>query len=540
MKSSPLSQLSLKLFAILILMTISFIASADEAYNTIDSSQTAQKIFNAESGLRNISTNGWVDSSGMQAGFIVEGDGPRRFAVTGEDMDGNFDAALVLTSLDGSTVYGNNHSWQDHPTAVELQTTLRQLGRPSDAGFVVELSPGAYIANLFPGDGRPGQGLVSVTEVSSGTGGGLRNISTNGLVNSTGILAGFIVEGGTRRFAVTGENQNNSLNAELSLHRLDGSIEISSNNDWQSNENLIGKEIELALRPLGRSSDAGLIVELSPGAYLARLYPENGSSGRGLISITDLDESDSFNSIEIIIDDMRLPHEGIPNGVPLEDGWALEPRISMGNQPNNYKALLAWGHLYEDTTGNHTINTRVQIRNIKGYYLSKSDGQWHLLQSSYDVDGRYFLESYAGNENIEADVRNEPDGSISVTAGNGYNFHFWTQVRNYRISQCDSTELSLTPRTCINSDDIAGIFTTFQARLILQDPSMPDDRDQARYIIGAGADYWIDLDTQWGGYCVNNCEIGIGRLKYVKKYWQSFNMITMPEIEIRSNPPPID
>jgi len=234
------------------------------------------------------------------------------------------------------------------------------------------------------------------------------------------------------------------------------------------------------------------------------------------------DSQQVVNLIETISSDMDLNHEGKPQGVPNSLDWANHPRIGMGNDPGNFRALTAWGQLYEDSAGNPAQNTRVQIRDIMTYVLSKSDGQWHQLQNSQLVEGAAFREDYAGNTNISPDVRKEPDGTLSVKAGGGYNYHFWPSGR-----------------ASINPNDIGGVITTVQARLITEDPSKPDDRSTARYLLSMGGDYWSTLDAQWDNYKTNG-DIGIGRFKYVEKDWQSFNMSTLSVGALRQNPPPIE
>jgi len=234
------------------------------------------------------------------------------------------------------------------------------------------------------------------------------------------------------------------------------------------------------------------------------------------------DSQQVVNSIETIISDMDLNHEGKPHGVPDYYDWANHPRIGMGNDPGDFRAITAWGQLYEDSAGNPAQNTRVQIRDIMTYVLSKSDGQWHQLQNSKLVEGSAFREDFAGDVNISPDVRKEPDGTLSVKAGGGYNYHFWPSGR-----------------ASINPNDVAGVITTVQARLIVDDPSKPDDRSAARYLLSMGGDYWSTLDAQWDNYKTNG-DIGIGRFKYVEKNWQSFNMSTLSAGVLRQNPPPIE
>lgn len=230
----------------------------------------------------------------------------------------------------------------------------------------------------------------------------------------------------------------------------------------------------------------------------------------------------TINTLGTIINDMKLSHEGYPHGVPLSWDWAQRPRLGRGNNPGSFTAMIAWGQLYEDAYGNPAKNTRVQIRDIKAYMLSKSDGQWHLIQKSHLVEGAAFREDFSDNSNINADTRKENDGSISVKAGDGYNFHFWAPNR-----------------VLINPDDIAGIFITVQAKLVVDNPDQPDDRLQARYLLEIGGDYWLNLYAKWD-YLKTNQDIGMGRFKYVTTDWKAFNMHTLSAEKILQNPPPID
>jgi hypothetical protein len=230
-----------------------------------------------------------------------------------------------------------------------------------------------------------------------------------------------------------------------------------------------------------------------------------------------------INSIQTIIKDMQGLHEAMPHGVPKHYNWATAPNIGMGNNPKNFQAAIAWGQVYESAEGNPAKNSRVQIRNIKAYILSKKDNKWRLLQNSTGVDGAAYHEDFAGDANKPANVRNESDGTISVKAGDGYNFHFWTK----------------TGRATINPNDIAGIFTTAQARLVTDDTKNPDDRFKARYLLNVGGDYWQDLTAKWDNFKTNG-GIGMGKFKFVTTEWQAFNMITRSPDEISKNPPPID
>ncbi|PSB08300.1 hypothetical protein C7B62_17125 [Pleurocapsa sp. CCALA 161] len=220
---------------------------------------------------------------------------------------------------------------------------------------------------------------------------------------------------------------------------------------------------------------------------------------------------------------MTPPHEGLPHGVSTKNyEWASAPVVDTEFDTQDFKAMTAWGQLYEDSKGNSATNSRVQIKNIKAYMLSKRDGKWHLLQSSKKIEGAAYREDFAGDISKPADIRYEKDGSVSVKAGQGYNFHFWPA----------------TGRVPINRQDIVAIFTTVQARLVIDNSQQVDDRFKARYLLGMGGDYWLSLNAKWDNWTTNG-GIGVGKLKYVTNEWQTFNMITLSPAKIRQNPPPI-
>ncbi|MFA9392520.1 MAG: T9SS type A sorting domain-containing protein [Prolixibacteraceae bacterium] len=227
------------------------------------------------------------------------------------------------------------------------------------------------------------------------------------------------------------------------------------------------------------------------------------------------------NSLDDIIGDITLPHEGWPHGVPDSYDWSKKPRVGAQNPPDGWTAAIAWGQLYEWVEGNPASNTRVQIRDMEMWYLSKSDHQWHQLQKSLSVEGAAFREDFVDDISKPADERTEPDGSVSVTAGDGFNFHFWPSVGRVEIPV----------------SDVEGAFVTVQSRLILNDPNGVDDRDQAKYLMSVGGDWWQSLSAVWDNW-ETNWDMGIGRFRFIGKEWQGHNLITLPEEKVRENPPP--
>lgn len=229
------------------------------------------------------------------------------------------------------------------------------------------------------------------------------------------------------------------------------------------------------------------------------------------------------NSLADIIGDVTLPHEGKPHGVPENWDWACAPRAGLAAPPEDWTAAIAWGQLYEWKEGNPAINTRVQIKDLEMYYLSREDSSWHLLQAATLVEGAAYREDFVNDENKPADQRLEPDGSISVKAGNGYNFHFWPSSGRIQFP----------------ANDILGCFVTVKARLILDDPEGVDDRTTARYLMGVGGDWWESLNAVWDNW-TTNADMGIGRFRFVSSEWKSYNMISVPLDLIERFPPPFE
>ncbi len=236
--------------------------------------------------------------------------------------------------------------------------------------------------------------------------------------------------------------------------------------------------------------------------------------------------STPISTLSPAFDDSTLANEGYPSGVPSHYDWYAKPVLGYGNNPpSDWNAFTAWGQVYVEAGWNPPANsnTRVQLRNLDAWYLSKATGQWVLLQHATRVDGADFREDFANNAAQPPLVKDETNngGGTSIVTGNGYNYHFWTD------------------RVTINPTDIAGIYTRFQSRLVLNDPNGVDDRASARYLASDGADYWRSVSAPWASDWSNNGGVGGGRLKFVTKDWQNFSMETLTPDQLRQNPPPI-
>ncbi|MFO1349272.1 MAG: PPC domain-containing protein [Gammaproteobacteria bacterium] len=113
----------------------------------------------------NISTNGFVDTTGMIAGFIVTGSQAKSFVFTAEDQGSGLDPTLRLTKFPGGELVAENDDWRDQPNAAQIEAALgRQPNNDLASALLVSLPPGAYLATLRGVNGGTGRGLVGGIE----------------------------------------------------------------------------------------------------------------------------------------------------------------------------------------------------------------------------------------------------------------------------------------------------------------------------------------------------------------------------------------
>ena len=244
--------------------------------------------------LLNISTQGLVNSAGMQAGFIVTGTGNKRFAVLAEDSgggDGLRNPTLRLIDLVSGQTIDSNDNWQTHPTAAEITASLsRSPATEFSAGLAVTLPPGVYAALVDGANASTGRALVGVQEIRAGTAPRLLNISTQGFVGSAGMQAGFIITGSSsKRLVILAEDSGGSdglRDPVLQLVDLASGRLLDANDDWPTHP--AAGEIAARLRPAVSEFSSGLVITLPPGVYAALVSGFRDSVGRALIGVQEL------------------------------------------------------------------------------------------------------------------------------------------------------------------------------------------------------------------------------------------------------------
>jgi hypothetical protein len=266
--------------------------------------------------------------------------------------------------------------------------------------------------------------------------------------------------------------------------------------------------------------------------------------------------SGSINSVDTVVNDMKLKNDLVLAGIPSSRGYAAGPGfVVMGNDPRgtrtptwwnpanaHYKSSAYWTQIVPwmvifDGVGNAATNTRVELRNMKAYYKSRSSGQWILL-SQGTIEGENFPKGLNAVQSGRPDIVSLANGVVSVRPpSTDLHFHGWCCARSLPAPA-----------------DIAAIHITLQSRLTVHDPSQPDDRSAARYLIQVGGDYYPDASTKNSAFAPDrwNPGIGLSRSKLVGNAWQSYSFTTIgvgvqdpggaaiAEAELRRAPPPLD
>ncbi len=269
------------------------------------------------------------------------------------------------------------------------------------------------------------------------------------------------------------------------------------------------------------------------------------------------------NSVETIINDMGLPNDGILDGIP-GFFWATNQvpgQVAMGADPRGcyapqwwqnsgsvraeykdceyWNGFIQWFVIFEGV-GNAANNVRIETRRPRTWYLSKNTGQWKLLGQA-DGTG-WFLASKSNlvyaSDSVDTITGQDGSTSLRVDRASPYSYH------------------GVWPQGVINIagavGDIRALFTTVEARLVVNDPSQNDDRDKAFWMLQSGADYYPDV-----GVPVQDAlppGAGLSRSKRLTSQWQSFNFATISNArvdyrgpnppltpaQLRQNPPPIN
>lgn len=188
------------------------------------------------------------------------------------------------------------------------------------------------------------------------------------------------------------------------------------------------------------------------------------------------------------------------------------------------------------------LNTRIAVKQFELFTLD-AQGKW-TKHSTSSIGGSAFARNLIDPAG-QADMRDEPDGSLSVRLDpSGDVFHGWAgQIQ-------------------VNVAGLRGIHVRCQARLILHDEKGSDDRASAEYLLSVGSDAYVYQGQQVSDFVPANYNPGLGASKFthVSNDWAyvgwvnlaSTNTvstdyysppkawITMSDAELTANPPPLN
>jgi len=244
--------------------------------------------------LVNISTRAYTSTglSSVIAGFIIQGTGACTVMIRGFGkgigLSPLLDSQLLLQTFPDGSELVRNQSWLIGNNIDDIPPGLR-LPDNSDAGILVTLSAGAYTATMTP-ESVVGVGLIGVDQVSCDANTQLVNISTRAEVrdNLEVVIAGFIIDGsGTVKIMLRGFGAgiglSPCLDTRLRLETFPTAELITENDNWETAAN--ATLIPAALK-LPNNTDAGILVDLSAGAYTATMTrTANSCMGIGLIGV---------------------------------------------------------------------------------------------------------------------------------------------------------------------------------------------------------------------------------------------------------------
>jgi uncharacterized delta-60 repeat protein len=225
---------------------------------------------------------------------------------------------LRLYDSNGNLVL-ENHNWGGTQILID---TFQRVGEfpldsgSADAAALVTLSPGNYTAHVVDGGvASPGGTVLAevydASDSSSTDAPRLGAISSRGLVNSTGntLVGGLAIAGSTsRQFIFRGVGPNlvkagvseTLSNPLISVFNSSGQL-IARNDNWETPETINSSYPAASAATIassassvgltafdGGSTDAAIVITLSPGVYTIEVSPSGDLGGTGLVEIYEL------------------------------------------------------------------------------------------------------------------------------------------------------------------------------------------------------------------------------------------------------------
>ena len=268
--------------------TITLTVTDDEgATNSLTKTVTVSE---STTRLINLSTRAPIEGGvgDVIAGFIISGTGTLKVLLRGFSLEAGVDSYLLLQKYPDGDSVGSNNDWQLDPQANDLMDLPAhlQLTNSSDAGLLRELPAGAYTVTLSSVD-TFGLGLVGVDDVEASSTAKLINLSTRASIRGGvyDLIAGLIITGtGTQQVMIRGFGLDAGVDPFLLVQTYPDAADVASNDNWQTGPNTSGIAALPTHLQLGKTTDAGLLLNLPAGAYTV-ILSSVGAKGLGLIGV---------------------------------------------------------------------------------------------------------------------------------------------------------------------------------------------------------------------------------------------------------------
>ena len=198
-----------------------------------------------------------------------------------------------------------------------------------------------------------------------------------------------------------------------------------------------------------------------------------------------------------------------------------------------WKWTIPWGNVYyADGTTEIPRNLRIEIRRVRSYYFSQRELRWiELDRTENGIDGAFYVNTFAGNENVEANlIYNERTLSVNLP-GLDQVFHFYRGGSNSRVAVPD-------PADCV------GLYSVCEARLVRADCNDPtDNRKGTRIYLGMGMDVWADEFADGNDSDFDHHgDAMFSRHRQLDASWRMYNGIALlnaGDINLDNYPPPL-
>ncbi len=242
------------------------------------------------------------------------------------------------------------------------------------------------------------------------------------------------------------------------------------------------------------------------------------------------------SKLSAVIASMNQQHEAYPHGVPASYDWRNGPVVTMGCYPNSdhlpswataqqksftgpWYQVTSWFvvHRAADGSGadlNRSSNTGVLVGAMSFWMLSRSTMRWTTIyQSRIPVWCTAHQEDGVGPISPISPIKATKTDGILCLSPIGYCSH----------GGQDRVSIPLA------TGDIAAIVGTVDHKLDLINSNLTDDRDQARFIVQCGADYYPRAGltiADLGGYAPAAAS---GRYLYARNEWRTSTLFAIAD-----------